>query len=58
MDKYSLVNKIKNAILNGERILIMRNNTCYVLPERQGSGTYTQQHTYAMLKAKEIVYGQ
>ena len=58
MEKYELVNKIKNAILNGERILIMRDNTCYALPERQNSGTITQQHTYAMLKANEIVYGR
>ena len=55
MEKYELVNKIKNAILNGERILIIRGNS-YMLPERQGGGTYTQQHTYAMLKANEIVY--
>ena len=55
MEKYELVNKIKNAILNGERILIMKDNTYYVLPEGQNSGTYTQQHTYAMLKAQEIV---
>ena len=54
MEKYELVNKIKNAILNGERILIIKDNTCYVLPEGQKSGTYFQQHTYAMLKAQEI----
>ena len=58
MEKYELVNKIKNAILNGERILIMRDNTCYALPERQSGGTYTQQHTYAMLEANKIIYGQ
>tara|TARA_R100001530_G_scaffold127997_1_gene97510 strand:- start:132 stop:305 length:174 start_codon:yes stop_codon:yes gene_type:complete len=57
MEKYELVNKIKNAILNGERIVIIRNNS-YTLPQGQGGGTYTQQHTYAMLKAQEIVYGQ
>ena len=55
MEKYDLINKIKNAILNGERILIIKDNTCYVLPEGQKSGTYFQQHTYAMLKAQEIV---
>jgi len=54
MEKYELVNKIKNAILNGERILIIGSNS-YALPERQNSGTYTQQYTYAMLKAQEIV---
>ena len=54
MEKYDLVNKIKNAILNGERILIIGSNS-YTLPERQSGGTYTQQHTYAMLKAQEIV---
>ena len=54
MKKYDLVNKIKNAILNGERILIIGSNS-YILPEGQNSGTYTQQHTYAMLKAQEIV---
>ena len=57
MEKYELANKIKNAILNGERILIMRDNTCYMLPEGQKSGTYFQQHTYAMLEANKIVYG-
>ena len=54
MEKYDLVNKIKNAILNGERILIIGSNS-YMLPERQSGGTYTQQHAYAMLKAQEIV---
>ena len=57
MEKYELVNKIKNAILNGERILIIKSNS-YTLPERQGGGTYTQQHTYAMLEANKIIYGQ
>jgi len=55
MEKYELVNKIKSAILNGERIIIIESNS-YILPEGQGGGTYTQQHTYAMLKAKEIIY--
>ena len=54
MEKYDLVNKIKNAILNGERILIIGDGILE-LPEGQGGGTYTQQHTYAMLKAQEIV---
>ena len=58
MEKYELVNKIKNAILNGERMLIMRDNTIYMLPEGQGGGTYTQQHTYAMLEANKIIYGK
>ena len=57
MEKYELVNKIKNAILNGERIVIIESNS-YTLPEGQSGGTYTQQHTYAMLKANEIIYGQ
>ena len=57
MNKYELVNKIKNAILNGERILIIGDGT-FELPEGQGGGTYTQQYTYAMLKANEIVYEQ
>ena len=57
MEKYELVDKIKNAILNGERIVIIGSNS-YTLPEGQGGGTYTQQHTYAMLKAREIVYEQ
>ena len=56
MKKYDLVNKIKNAILNGERILIIGSNS-YMLPERQKSGTYFQQHTYAMLEANRMVYG-
>jgi len=56
MEKYELINKIKNAILNGERIIIIESNS-YMLPEGQNSGTVTQQHTYAMLKAKEVVYG-
>ena len=55
MEKYELANKIKNAILNGERMLIMRDNTIFMLPKGQGGGTHTQQHTYAMLKAREIV---
>jgi hypothetical protein len=57
MYKYEIVNKIRDAILNGERIIII-SGTGYTLPERQRSGTYSQQNTYAMLKAKEIVYGQ
>ena len=57
MEKYELVNKIKNAILNGERIIVIESNS-YTLPEGQGGGTYTQQHTYATLRANEIVYGQ
>ena len=57
MEKYELVNKIKNAILNGERIIIIGDGILE-LPKGQGGGTYTQQHTYAMLKANEIVYGQ
>ena len=57
MEKYKLVDKIKNAILNKERIVVIESNS-YTLPEGQGGGTYTQQHTYAMLKAKEIVYEQ
>ena len=56
MEKYELVNKIKNAILNGERIVIIKGDS-YILPERQKSGTYFQQHTYAMLEANKIVYG-
>ena len=56
MEKYELVNKIKNAILNGERIVIIKGNS-YMLPEGQKSGTYFQQHTYAMLEANKIVYG-
>ena len=54
MEKYELVNKIKNAILNGERILIIGSNS-YILPERQNGGTYTQHHTYAMLEAQKLV---
>ena len=54
MEKHELVNKIKNAILNGERIIIIGSNS-YKLPERQNSATYTQQHTYAMLEAQKIV---
>ena len=57
MEKYELVNKIKNAILNGERIIII-GDSCYTLPERQGGGTHTQQHTYAMLEANKIIYGK
>ena len=56
MEKYELINKIKNAILNGERIMII-GDLEIELPKRQGGATYTQQHTYAMLKANEIVYG-
>ena len=56
MEKYELVHKIKNAILNGERIMII-GGLKMELPERQKSGTYFQQHTYAMLEANKIVYG-
>ena len=55
MEKYELVNKIKNAILSGERIIIIGSNS-YILPEKQGGGTYTKQHTYAMLEANKIIY--
>ena len=54
MNRYELVNKIKNAILNGERIMVI-GGLEMELPERQRSGTYFQQYTYAALKAKEIV---
>ena len=57
MEKYELVKIIKNAILSGARIVIIGGNN-YTLPERQGGGTYTQQHTYAMLEANKIIYGQ
>jgi len=56
MEKYELVHKIKNAILNGERIIII-GGLEMELPERQKSGTYFQQHTYAMLEANRMVYG-
>ena len=56
MENYELVNKIKNAILNGERIMII-GGLEMELPERQKSGTYFQQHTYAMLEANRMVYG-
>ena len=55
MEKYKLVEKIRNAILNGERVLIIGDGILE-LPEGQGGGTYTQQYTYASLKAKELVY--
>ena len=54
MNKYELVKEITNAILNGKRIYIVKGRT-YDLPEGQRSGTYFQQYTYAMLKAKELV---
>jgi len=56
MENYELVNKIKNAILNGERIMII-GGLEMELPERQKCGTYFQQHTYAMLEANRMVYG-
>jgi hypothetical protein len=56
MEKYELVHKIKNAILNGERIMII-GGLEMELPERQKSGTYFQQRTYAMLEANRMVYG-
>ena len=56
MEKYELVKTIKNAILSGARIVIIGGNS-YMLPEGQKSGTYFQQHTYAMLEANKIVYG-
>ena len=54
MEKYELVKTIKNAILSGAKVVYHRGNS-YTLPEGQKSGTYFQQHTYAMLKAEEIV---
>ena len=56
MEKYDLVNTIKKAILSGAKVVHHRGNS-YMLPEGQKSGTYFQQHTYAMLEANKIVYG-
>ena len=54
MNKYELTKEITNAILNGKRIYIVKGRT-YDLPKGQRSGTYFQQYTYAVLKAKEII---
>ena len=57
MEKYDLVNTIKKAILSGAKVVYHGGNS-YMLPEGQKSGTYFQQHTYAMLEANKIVYGR
>ena len=56
MEKLELIKTIKNAILSGAKVVYHGGNS-YILPEGQKSGTYFQQHTYAMLEANKIVYG-
>ena len=57
MYKYEVVERLVKANLIGKRVVVISGKS-YNLPEGQGGGTYTQQYTYAMLKANEIVYGQ
>ena len=56
MYKYEVVERLAKAILIGKRVVDV-NGKSYNLPEGQGGGTYSQQNTYARLKAKELVYG-
>tara|TARA_R110000824_G_scaffold184869_1_gene365800 strand:- start:211 stop:393 length:183 start_codon:yes stop_codon:yes gene_type:complete len=55
MYKYEIVERLAKAILIGKRVVVVSGKS-YNLPEGQGGGTYSQQNTYARLKAKEIVY--
>jgi len=54
MYKYEIIERLVKAILVGKRIVVI-NGKSYNLPEGQGGGTYSQQNTYARLKAKEII---
>ena len=54
MYKHEIIERLVKAILVGKRIVVI-NGKSYNLPEGQGGGTYSQQNTYARLKAKEII---
>ena len=52
MTQQQLVNNIASFIMRGEKFHYLVKDE---LPAPQRSGTYTQQQTYALLKAREIV---
>jgi hypothetical protein len=52
MTQQQLVNNIASFIMRGEKFHYLVKDE---LPSPQRSGTYTQQRTYALLKAREIV---
>jgi len=54
MYKHEIIERLVKAILIGKRVVVI-NGKSYDLPEGQGGGTYSQQNTYARLKAKEII---
>ena len=54
MYKHEIIERLVKAILVGKRVVVI-NGKSYSLPEGQGGGTYSQQNTYARLKAKEII---
>ena len=54
MYKHEIIERLVKAILVGKRVVVISGKS-YNLPEGQGGGTYSQQNTYARLKAKEII---
>ena len=54
MYKHEIIERLAKAILVGKRVVVISGKS-YNLPEGQGGGTYSQQGTYARLKAKEII---
>tara|TARA_R100001163_G_scaffold59928_1_gene48898 strand:- start:88 stop:270 length:183 start_codon:yes stop_codon:yes gene_type:complete len=52
MTRQELVSNIASFIMRGEQFHYLVKDE---LPAPQRSGTYTQQQTYALLKAREIV---
>ena len=54
MYKHEIIERLAKAILVGKRVVVISGKS-YNLPEGQGGGTYSQQSTYARLKAKEII---
>ena len=54
MYKHEIIERLAKAILVGKRVVVI-NGKSYDLPKGQGGGTYSQQNTYARLKAKEII---
>jgi len=54
MYKYEIIERLVKAILVGKGVVVISGKS-YNLPEGQGGGTYSQQNTYARLKAKEII---
>jgi len=48
------INKISQAILSGQKTIVI-NGKEITLPVGQKAGTYTQQRSYAMLKANKLI---